>query len=407
MLKFHLFFKRKTVNVICNGCSRRVLDSEKIKNYFQKNNYKIVEGSSNADYVVFVTCAFTQQREDESIKIIEKLKKGKGELIVAGCLPDIAKENFTNVFNGRYVSTKNMDKFGDLFDSGGTQFTEVPDSNFVPISIPSLLSIINVRSFFNKFSLNSLRLLTNGLISKAKLNNKNEYFLRIGFGCLGNCSYCGIKNAIGTHRSKSINTVLEEFKTAVVKGYKRVNIISDDVGAYGLDINESFPKLIREILKEANYKDIRLKIKELHPMWIIKYSLELIDLIKTNKIIYILSGIQSGSDRILKLMKRHHSSNQIISVLKQIKMANSKVWLSAQIIVGFPSETNEEFIATLNLLKSVRFDEVTIFPYTDRLGTKSIEMQDKISDEVKMDRIKIALKILKEAKIKCYADCLN
>ena len=406
MTRFNLFQNKKTACVICNGCGRRMLDAGKIENYFKANNFKIVEIPTRADFIIFVTCAFTEQREEESIKIIEKLRNSKGELIIVGCLPEIAQEKFSEIFKGRFISTKNIGNFDELFEFPKTIFRKMPDSNFISVSFSSLFLIINVRNFLKKISLDSFRLVKNAIINKLKFDLNNEYYLRISYGCLGNCSYCGIKNAIGTLKSKPINTILEEYKRAIFQGYKNLSIIADDVGAYGLDINASFPKLLKEMLKIEKRSNTTFKIKELHPLWMIKYSSELVDLIKTGKINYILCGIQSGNDRLLKLMKRHHTSNEIISVLKQFKKANSNLKLSAQVIVGFPSETKDEFLDTLNLLKSVQFNEVTFYPYTDRKGTISEKMENKIPREIKMERIKIALKLLKQAKIKSYADGL-
>lgn len=400
--------KKKSICVVCNGCNRRMLDAEKLKNYFKSNNFEILETPKNANFIVFIPCAFINQREEESIKIIQKLKKYKGELIIVGCLPEIAKKTLSNVFKGKIISTKNIDEIDKVFKNLNYSFTQMPDANFVPVSFSSLLLILSIKNFTKKFKRDSLHLIKEKIIDKikSKFNKKTTYYLRISYGCLGNCSYCGIRKAIGILKSKPIDTCLKEYKEAISKGYKNLVILADDTGAYGLDIKSSFSELLNKLITIDKNNTTRWSIKELHPRWMIKYRSELADIIRTGRITHILCGIQSGNDRILKLMNRYHDSKEITLTLQEFRKTNPDLKLSTQIIVGFPSETEREFLETLNLLKSIKFNEVIIYPYSERKETISEKLKDKISDKIKKERIKFAVKFLKKEGIKSFAECL-
>jgi probable phosphoglycerate mutase len=401
--------RRENICILCNGCGRRMLDVERLKNFFRQNNFNILDNPKKSDLIIFITCAFTNQREQESINIIKKIQKYKARLIIAGCLPEIAKKTIIEKFKETKISTKHLQKIDDLFIKIRRRFVDIPDTHEIKPSLFSSLLISSVKKSNKKLQGNSSFIFKNNVFglsrTKSKKNN-NPYYLRISYGCLGNCSYCGIKKAIGILKSKPLNVCVDEYKQALRKKFKDIIILADDVGAYGLDIGSSFPKLLDRLMVINPNANINWSLKELHPRWIIKYKTKLRNLLKNGKINHILCGIQSGNDRILKLMNRYHNSKDIISVLKDFKKSDPKLKLSAQIIAGFPSETHKEFLDTLNLLISVGFDDVIIYPYSKRYKTIAEKLKNKIPDNIKRKRIVFAIKYLKNNGIKAYSDSI-
>lgn len=180
--------------------------------------------------------------------------------------------------------------------------------------------------------------------------NNRFFTLRISEGCLGNCSYCTIKKAIGRLKSKPESVILTELKAALLKKQYHININSSDSGSYGLDIDSNLPKLLNAILNE-NKKIIIEYIQDLHPFWIIRYKEEMLRLVGTKRIKSILSAVQSWNKRILKLMNRYIDLEEFNEIMNRMKEIYPHLRLRTQVIVGFPTETEEEFEDTVAFIK--------------------------------------------------------
>jgi MiaB/RimO family radical SAM methylthiotransferase len=208
----------------------------------------------------------------------------------------------------------------------------------------------------------------------------------LGEGCLGNCSYCAIKTAKGKLSSVPIEKVLETFKKGLADGHKRFILTADDTGAYGQDLGTDLPTLIGKVLEiEGDYK---LNIYHLEPNWFIKYFDYLKKVFNTSKIDVIFSPIQSGSDRILKAMRRPYKVKDYIRCIRELRneLPELKIW--NQFIVGFPGETEEDFKGSLNVLDQVSFNIVQAFEYSDRPGTAASKMDNHVPEAVIKKRMK-------------------
>jgi MiaB/RimO family radical SAM methylthiotransferase len=223
-------------------------------------------------------------------------------------------------------------------------------------------------------------------------------YLRICDGCVEQCAYCSIYKAVGQLRSKSIQACTEEYRDILRKGYLKITILADNVGAYGLDINSSFAELLHHLSAISN-KKVHWYIQELHPRWAIRYKTELLKITEEKKVCELLCAIQSGSNRILKLMNRHHSIEEIKTVLEELKKANPKLQLYTQIIIGFPTETEEDLNATLNVIKEISFDHVSLYPYYDGYDTIASTLEGKIDTATINRRKKYAENYLTSAGI--------
>ncbi|UCF49902.1 MAG: radical SAM protein [Thermoplasmatales archaeon] len=374
----------------------RYLDATRISKYFARNNYKIVNKPKDADIIFFLTCGAFDHLSDESLRMVKEFQKYEAELIVGGCLPEIEKDKLNSVFQGRTINTKDLDKDPDkmdeLFPENIVKFRDVDDANASFSNLNEGDFVGAVKNFLGNIGwLEKILVNFQTQIFKS-VYGKNSFFynimvdepmyrMRISWGCNSNCSYCGIKQAIGTHKSKPLEKVLEEFKFGLKNGHKHFMMNADDIGAYGTDIGSSFSELLDKMTSiDGEYF---ISIANLSPRWVIKYIDHLEDLMKREKIIRIGVPVQSGSNRILKLMNRFHDKEKIKDALIRLKTVFPKLSLHTHIIVGFPTETDEEFKQTLDFIKDCKFSAGQLMPFSSKSGSEAASIEPKIPmDEI-------------------------
>ena len=192
--------KNKRVFIACNGCTRRYLDAAKLVNFFKVNNCVIVKSADVADYVLFMTCSCRKYCEEESFKEIKNFLKYKGELIVVGCLPDIAPSRLKEVFHGKVVETRNLEKIDELFGDFKVKFSSMPDANLCHKDVKDvkekdivLLRTLILNFRFNKvFIKKCLKKLSEMLNRMLSTKLTKTAFLRVSRGCVERCTFCNI-----------------------------------------------------------------------------------------------------------------------------------------------------------------------------------------------------------------------
>jgi MiaB/RimO family radical SAM methylthiotransferase len=379
----------KRIYISSNGCPGRDLDMSRLIRYFEINDCRMVSSAKKADYIIFVTCSFKENRKNASIENIRKYKTYKGELIVAGCLPEIAPEELSEIFSGKCISTKQLEQIDNFFPDFRYKFNMVEDAHYLYPKLSyifqkALPEIKLNKNLYKQFT--SLKIFSEG---------KQIPYLRIGRGCNEKCAYCGIRKAIGPLKSKSIQELKNEYASLLNKGYRKFKLFSDNVGAYGADIGSSLSDLLNELAgvhhnENGTGKDhgIEWYLLHLYPLWAVQNQDEIIKRIEEKTITQIMFPIQSGSERILKLMNRYDNNNEVLKTLSAFKAANSKLKLYSQVIIGFPSETEEDFMDTVRFIKDVKFDLVIPFEYYDSPHTLSSKMTQKVDNNIILDRMK-------------------
>ncbi|MDP2924190.1 MAG: radical SAM protein [Candidatus Omnitrophota bacterium] len=385
---------KKKVYLTTNGCKRREIDISRITDYFKRNEYAIISDPRKADYIVFVTCSFIKLKENECIERIKEFLKYKGKLIVAGCLPGIAPERLKEIFSGDVIVTRNLEKIDEIFCNLPLRFDQIPDANFFcTIGRPFDKFVLNINPNINFFK-KSLRYLSDSFYSLYRGLFYGEKVLpaclRIGWGCIENCSYCNIRNAVGKLKSKIIDELVEEYKSLLEKKYRYFYFTADNLGLYGLDIKSNLPELINALSLVDRGIPVRWFFDQLHPRWIKKYEDFLCKQVSENRFTHISVPIQSGSNRILTLMSRHHTIDEVSEILIKFRRLDKKIILLSHVIIGFPSETEEDFMATLDALRLIKFDFVSLYPYYDSYGSVASQMPDKIDFSTIERRMKIA-----------------
>lgn len=390
----------KKIYIYAEACGKRQLDANRIKNYFLLNKFKIVDKPNFSDFIIFVTCGFNNKITDNAFKKINYFQQFNAELIVAGCVPETDKEKLYEHFKGKTISTKNIDKIDDFFPENKIKFHEVSDTNIF-YNNPSNENL----SFFSIMQNSSIFLgkIKNHIIKNLFdyrsfiyqfLTNQPFFNLRISGGCLGNCSYCAIKKAVGVLKSKPVDQCLEEFKKGLDEGYITFVIVADDVGAYGLDIKTNFVNLLDKLTDFPG--DYNIFIRDLHPKWFVRYSNELSRILMRNKIKSIDVPIQSGSQRVLKLMNRYSDTQKILDTFLMIRKKHPSLFLNTHILVGFPTESDEDFNETINMVKKVGFNSGFIYPFSCKDRTEAEKIQPRLTDEIIKNRVNFLVKVLKK-----------
>ena len=346
-----------------------VHESEKIAGILSAKGYTKCDRPEDADVIVYNTCCVRENAEQHAfgnIGMIKKLKKERRDLIVAVCGCMTQQGDFAQKLSSTFpyvdivIGTFNMDKFGEILDQ-------------------KLKSKKRVIEILDK----------NGEISESVVPLRSSYpnaWVNIMYGCNNFCSYCIVPYVRGRERSRKLENVLNEVKELVENGYKEITLLGQNVNSYGKDLNDgsSFAKLIDEIAKiEGKF---RLRFMSNHPKDITE---DVVRAIANNphacKQIHL--PVQSGSTRVLALMNRKYTREQYLSEVEMIRSIIPDCALTTDIIVGFPTETEEDFLDTVSLVEKVGYDGAFTFVYSPREGTKAAEMEDQISPEIKKDRI--------------------
>jgi tRNA A37 methylthiotransferase MiaB len=396
---------KKKIFIATSGvCWKRSLDAGKIKNYLLKNDYKITESLEKSDIIILVTCAFLNGKSANSHEKVKDFLKEDAEVIVAGCLPTVEKEKLKEYFSGEIIETKNIkEDIEKIFPPTKISFKDVEDANilFEDKTEKSSIDYLKIAISKSNFIKKNLNFIKNHVLkhligedSPAYKFSEKQFHVRVAWGCTGNCSYCTIKKSTGSFYSKPFDICVKEFKKGLNEGYKNFVLDATDLGAYGIDINSSFTELLDKFTDYPG--SYYINIRELNARWITRYNDELVRILEKNKILLFDIAIQSASPRILKLMNRPYDVEKLKNSLLKIRKVDADFSLTCEFIVGFPTETEEEFIQSLNFIKDVGFDGGQLYEFSLRPGTEAENIEPKISQDVILKRINYAKKFLKK-----------
>ena len=346
-------------------------ESEKIAGILKDLNFeKEAENEEEADIIVFNTCCIrdgAEQKIFSHIGALKKLKKKNKNVIlcVTGCLPQAEgkgeemEEKFP--FLDLVIGTYNLSYFGDYlmrFLEDGIQTFDVWEED--------------------------LRL--HKKVTPLRSSGTNAW-VNISYGCDNYCTYCIVPYVRGREKSREMGDIVAEVDCLVKAGYRYVTLLGQNVNSYGNDVDDpevNFANLLRKVSEVEG--DFKIRFMTNHPK---DLSDEVIDEIARNdkvcKVIHL--PVQSGNNRILKLMNRKYTREQYLDIIKKIRERIPDCTITTDIIVGFPTETDEEYMDTYNLLKEVRFDGIFAFKYSPRTGTPAEKMEGQIPELVKRQRV--------------------
>ncbi len=346
------------------GCQQNSSDSEKIKGMLYDMGYDFCDKASEADFILYNTCAVRENAELRvfgNLGALKNIKRKREDVIIAVCGCMMQQEHIANKIKSRY-------KHVDLVFGTHALYR-----------FPQLL--YNVLEGKREFDIKN----EDGSVFEDISYKRDDIPLAkipIMYGCNNFCTYCIVPYVRGRERSRSAERILDEVRDVAKMGYKEVMLLGQNVNSYGNDLTDglNFTQLLREVCRIDGIERIRFMTS--HPKDI---SDELITaMAEEEKICNQLHlPVQSGSDRILKMMNRKYTSEQYLDIIKKVKEAIPDIVLTTDIIVGFPGETNEDFERTIDILKEVEYDTIFSFIYSKRVGTPAAEMEDCLTQEEK------------------------
>lgn len=359
------------------GCQMNARDSEKLIGILEQIGY-VKKETEDADFVIYNTCTV---RENANNKVYGRLgylhsqKKKNPDMMIGlcGCMmqePEVVEKIRTSYrFVDLVFGTHNIYKFAELivaaFESKGMIVDIWKDTDKIVEDLPV------ERKYTFKSGVN------------------------IMFGCNNFCSYCIVPYVRGRERSRDPKDILREIERLVADGVVEVMLLGQNVNSYGKNLEHpmTFAQLLEEVEKIDGLERIRFMTS--HPK---DLSDELIEVLGKSKKIckHLHLPLQSGSSRILKEMNRHYTKEQYLELVKKIRAAVPDIALTTDIIVGFPGETEEDFLETMEVVKEVQYDSAFTFIYSKRTGTPATTKEDQVSPEVVKDRFDRLLHVVQE-----------
>ncbi len=345
-----------TVNILTLGCSKNLVDSERLLAQFRASGYKVLHNAyeASAEVVIINTCGFIMDAKEESVNSIlsyieEKRRGNIQKLFVMGCLSERYREELTE------------------------EMPEV-DGFFGVWEMPAILEAMGSR-------------LDQQLIHERELTTPSHYaYLKISEGCNRSCAFCAIPGIRGSQQSISIEDLIKESESLVNKGVKELILIAQDLTNYGIDLYDkrALPELLKELVKIEELEWIRL-----HYAYPTGFPEEVIDLMASEEKIcnYMDIPIQHVNNEILTAMGRGHNRERLEQLLQKFRKQIPDVALRTTVLTGFPGETEEAFTELLDFIREFKFERLGVFAYSHEEDTPAYRnFQDIIPEQVKSDR---------------------
>ncbi len=387
----------KKVCVLTNGCPENRIDCSRMQKFLGDNGCTVTTDIHDADVIIFNACGLTESTQEHSIDIIrfvESQKRPSAELIVCGCLPKINKSRLREVHQG-FTFEHDIEQLKEIIDIRTNPDDAYANCLIHRANMPS----VHRRTFADFKKLASLTSM-HGMVYAIKERLTKRYYdqldqiinvfrpqsfcIKVSSGCPNRCSFCAVKVSRGGLKSKPIDAIVEEFKEGLSKGYKEFALLGTDVGAYGRDHSVTLADLLKELVKAKG--DYTIRLRNIQPKFLIEMMPELCEVLRSGKITYLSTAAQSGNNRILGLMRRGYKIEDYKAVIQTLKGEFPQLQIRTQIMVGFPSETEEEFQDSLRLLDEIDFDFVEVYQYQPRPGTEAAEMKDQVPHKVSRRR---------------------
>ena len=365
----------KTVGILTLGCKVNTYESEYIIHLLKEHGYQIKEFEDICDIYIINTCTVTNTSDIKSRKMIRKAIRRNPEacVVAMGCFIEANKDFFISGLD-IIIGNKDKSKIIDLLDEW---FRKKEEIRRLYQELPNEFEDMYISEF----------------------PGRTRAFVKIQDGCENFCSYCIIPFVRGKCRSKDPDIVIKEIEDLVKHGYQEVVLTGIHTGNYGVDLNTNFAQLLKRIVKIKGL--LRLRISSIE---ITELTSEVLEIIKKEPVIvnHLHIPMQAGSDHILKLMNRKYDLDYFISKINDVRTIRPEIAITTDVIVGFPGETEEDFNETLDTCKKIGFAKIHVFPYSERKGTKAVELPNPIAPAQKKERAKRLLSLSKELECIYY-----
>jgi len=362
------------------GCKVNLYETEYMMSLFKQNNYDIVDFKSQSDIYVINGCSVTNNSDNKSLKIIKNIINRKYDkiLIVTGCFSQNKKEELKDykidIILGNNEKSKVIEYLNKYLEDKKNIYVVNNPKDFV---------------FENMYL--------------SHFETKTRAFVKIQDGCDNYCSYCIIPYLRGSCKSKDKDLILKEVNELVNNNYQEVVLSGIHTGFYNSN-NYDLSDLLNDLNKIKNLKRIRISSIE-----VTELNSKFINELKNNKKIvdHLHIPLQSGSDKILKLMNRKYSLDFYYNKIKEIRSIRKDISITTDIIVGFPNESEEDFNNTLEFVKKIKFSKIHVFPFSRRKNTKADVMDNQIDNNIKKIRSNKLIELSKQLEIEYLNKFIN
>lgn len=360
------------------GCRLNQYESEKIS-YELKNMGANITELNNAEAIAINTCTVTNDSDKKLINYLSKLENiSQKKIFLIGCYVS-KKENSKN------ESEEN------LFDK--ENITIIPNDKKEEAS----------QIIFNALAKNYNNDFKNPIFFPQE---QSRAYLKIQDGCEVFCSYCIVARVRGKHKSVEPKKIYDALKIAYEYGYKEIVLTGLNLGSYNYNNEIKFNQIIKNIIERSSKLGIRIRLSSIEPIY---FNDEFISLFKNSDVLcpHAHIPLQSGSDKILKLMNRRYTRENYLNIIEKLYKANSNMAISSDVMVGFPNENNDDFNDTYELCEKSKFIKMHIFRYSNRENTPSAKMENQIGYRTKLKRAKLLNALNNKMKEDYYKNAIN
>ena len=364
--------------IITLGCKVNTYESNSISDTLLANGYEKALDDKQADIIIINTCTVTNTANNKSLKMIRHAIRNNRDaiIIVTGCSAQVYHKQIMEIDGVSII-------IGTVGKSQILKYIEEYKKNKE--------QIIDVKNN------------TNILFEEMKLNNfdKTRAFVKIQDGCNNFCSYCIIPFTRGSVRSRNKDEIINEIKTLINYGHHEIVLTGIHTGNYGEEFdNYDFASLLSDLVKIQGLDRLRISSIE-----VTELNDRVLSILEKEKVLvsHLHIPLQAGTDKILKAMNRKYDTKYFKEKIDKIRTIRPDISISTDVIVGFPGETEEDFIESMDFINSMKFSKIHVFPYSKREGTKAATFDNQIDEKVKKDRARLLIKLSKKLEIE-YMD---
>lgn len=364
--------------IITLGCKVNTYESNSISDTLLANGYEKALDDRQADIVIINTCTVTNTANNKSLKMIRHAIRNNRNaiIIVTGCSAQVYHKQIMEIDGVSII-------IGTVGKSQILKYIEEYKKNKE--------QIIDVKNN------------TNILFEEMKLNNfdKTRAFVKIQDGCNNFCSYCIIPFTRGSVRSRNKDEIINEIKTLINYGHHEIVLTGIHTGNYGEEFdNYDFASLLSDLVKIQGLDRLRISSIE-----VTELNDRVLSILEKEKVLvsHLHIPLQAGTDKILKAMNRKYDTKYFKEKIDKIRTIRPDISISTDVIVGFPGETEEDFIESMDFINSMKFSKIHVFPYSKREGTKAATFDNQVDEKVKKDRARLLIKLSKKLEIE-YMD---
>lgn len=377
-----------------NGCVEGQLRTKFVERYLgvHAQNIHMASAIGDADLVLFYACGLTGEKEGHSLSVIDELKekmRQDAELVVWGCLPKQNPGALVGVYDGPIIGPMDTGSITSLIGTNGVSPESIDRSaaasELATMASPSIHGCNGTDLLTAAFLLYKRGV---DLFGSRRQRRSEVYHIPIAAGCTGHCTYCSERPVFGnTVHSRPIDDIVSEFRGGLERGYSRFSLFATDLGSYGIDIGCRLPDLLKDLVAIGPAENCSILLNQIEPHRFEEVYGDMEPILASGKIEMVMAPVQSGSNRILKLMGRHYTAERWSALMLDIYRNYPAIRLSTQFMVGFPTETEDDFAATLSLLDPpLRLDEAHIFRFSPRPTVAASRLPGQVPDDVKEAR---------------------